>query len=61
MSNLRPVIFVMPAIILAIVILFYWFLPKGASNRTTFKRFTVAAFVVAYLLNFAWEVAQMPL
>ncbi len=61
MNNLNLAIFFIPAIVLILVaLLFIYFLNK-VENRTFFKRFIFIMLVLAFLLNFAWEVAQIPL
>lgn len=61
MNNLQPGTFIIPVIALLLVILSYLRLLKKTSNQSTFKRFTVALSAVTFLLNFAWEMLQMPL
>ena len=61
MTNLQPSSFFIPVIALSLVIVLYLFLLRRAYDKASFKRFTIAILVVAFLLNFLWEILQMPL
>lgn len=61
MNNLKPIIFIVPVIALILVVVLFIFLIKKMNNKAAFKRFTFIVLVLAFLLNFAWEVIQMPL
>lgn len=61
MLKLTPVTFLMPVIALILVIVFYFILSKKSTNKSAFKRFTLIVMIVAYVLNFSWEIIQMPL
>lgn len=61
MNNLQPSTFTIPVITLLLVIFLYLLLLKKASNQSAFKHFTIATIVVSFLLNFIWEMLQMPL
>ncbi len=52
--------FVVPVIALVTVIIFYFLLLKKANNPVAFKRITSLILAVAFVLNFLWEMAQMP-
>ncbi len=61
MNNLNPLIFLVPVIALMLVVLLFIYVLKKANDKAVFKRFVFIALVLAFLLNFAWEVVQMPL
>lgn len=61
MLKLTPIIFLVPVIALIVVVIFYFLLSKKSTNKSAFKRFTLIVMIVAYVLNFTWEVIQMPL
>ncbi len=61
MNNLNPVIFLIPVIALTLTVLMFIYLLKKADNKAAFKRFVYTTLVLAFLLNFAWEVIQIPL
>lgn len=61
MNNLNLSTVLVPVILsMLVVLLFIYFLNK-VENRTFFKRLILIMLVLAFLLNFAWEVAQIPL
>lgn len=61
MNDLKPVSFLVPVIALILVVVLFIFLLKESGNKAAFKRFTFIVTGLAFLLNFAWEVIQMPL
>lgn len=61
MNNLNPLIFLVPLIALTLAVLLFIYLSKKVDDKAVFKRFVFTALVLAFLLNFAWEVIQMPL
>ena len=61
MENLQLSTFLIPVIALILVVLLYIFLSGKAQDQTTFKRLTLILLALAFLLNLAWEVLQMPL
>ncbi len=61
MDNLKPVIFFVPLIALILVAVLYVILLKKVAEKAILKRFVIITLVLAFLLNFAWEVIQMPL
>ncbi len=61
MNNLNPLIFLIPVIALTLVVLLFIYLLKKADDKVVFKRYVFITLVFAFLLNFAWEVLQMPL
>ena len=61
MDNLKPIIFLFPVIALTLIIVLYIYLLKKATNRKVFNRFVLTITILAFLLNFSWELIQMPL
>ncbi|MBC7744441.1 MAG: hypothetical protein H7096_05000 [Flavobacterium sp.] len=61
MNNLQPITFLMPVIALILSFIFYLFLKNKATNEGAFKRFICIVAVLAFFLNFFWEILQMPL
>lgn len=61
MNNLQLATLILPAVALLLLILFYWLLQKKASNKTPLKHFSITILILAFILNFAWEVIQIPL
>ena len=61
MNTLTVVAFLMPVIALILVIVFYIILLNKTENKTAFKQFTFIILILAVLLNFAWEMVQIPL
>ena len=53
--------FLVPVIALILVIVFYIILLNKTDNKPAFKQFTFIILILAVLLNFAWEMVQMPL
>lgn len=61
MNKLQPVIFLMPFIALILLIVFYFILLKRIENKVAFTRFIFITTILAFVLNFAWEITQIPL
>ena len=61
MDNLSPLIFLIPFIALTLVVFMFIYLVKSADNVADFKHFVFTTVWVAFILNFVWELAQMPL
>ncbi len=61
MNGIKPVIFLIPLIALLIVCIFYFILLKKTVVKKTFNKFITITIVFAFLLNFAWELLQIPL
>jgi len=61
MSNLNPLMFLVPVIALILVVLLFIYLLKKADDKFVFKHFILITLILAFLSNFAWEVIQMPL
>ena len=61
MDNLSPIIFLIPFIALTLVIFMFIYLVRIADDVPVFKHFVFTTVWVAFILNFAWELVQMPL
>ena len=61
MDTLTLQAFLVPVIALILVVVFYIILLNKTEDKSAFKKFTVIILILAVLLNFAWEMAQMPL
>ncbi len=61
MNDIKPVIFLVPLIVLSIVCMLYFILLKKATDKKTFNTYILIIIFFAYLLNFAWELFQIPL
>lgn len=61
MNAIKPVIFLVPLIVLIIVCVLYFMLLKKATNKKAFNKFIFITIVFAFLLNLAWELIQIPL
>jgi hypothetical protein len=60
-NKLQPVIFLIPVTALIVVVILYFILLKSVRNKTSFTRFIFITAILAFILNFAWEIIQMPL
>ena len=61
MKNLSLSIFVVPIIAVTLVAIGYFNLLKKVTDKVGFKRFVVAVTLLAFVLNYIWELLQMPL
>lgn len=61
MNDLKPIIFLFPVVALVLVAVLYVSLLKKATHKKAFNGFFLIMTVLAFLLNFAWELLQMPL
>jgi len=61
MNNLNLAIFLIPVIVLILEALLFIYFLNTVENKTFFKRLIFIMLVMSFLLNFAWEVAQIPL
>ncbi len=61
MKNLSTAIFIVPVIALILVAIGYFTLLKKTIDKPVFNRFVVLTALVAVVLNYVWELAQMPL
>lgn len=61
MSNIKPVIFLIPVIALTFTAILYFSLLKKATDKKAFNKIISTIIVLSFLLNFAWELIQIPL
>lgn len=61
MINIQPAIFLVPIIILILVMVLYFSLLKNTAYKKAFKRLILVMSVMAFLLNFVWELGHLPL
>ena len=61
MKTLQPIIFIIPAVALILAGVFYFILLKKVTDKAFFKQFVFITILVAFVLNFAWEIIQGPL
>ena len=61
MNTLKPVIFLFPVIALILVSLLYNYSIRKATDKKVFNKFVFFITILAFLLNFTWELLQMPL
>lgn len=60
MNNLKISIFLGPATALILVVVFYRYFSRKASNKLAFRHFIFLTSLMAFLLNLAWELIQGP-
>ena len=61
MIDLNPGMFVTPVIALTVIVSLYVFFLKRATDKSVFRRFVGRGAVLAFLLNFAWELGHYSL
>jgi hypothetical protein len=61
MKNLQPIIFLIPVVALILAGVFYFILLKKITDKVFFKEFVFITILVAFILNFVWEIIQGPL
>lgn len=61
MNDIKPIIFLVPLIVLTIVCILYLILLKKATDKKAFQKYILITIVFAFLLNLAWELIQIPL
>ena len=61
MINIQPAIFLVPIIVFTLVVAMYCSLLKNTAHKKAFKQLILVIAVLAFLLNFAWELVQLPL
>ena len=60
MNTIKPILFLIPVIAFVLTGLLYFFLLKKATDKKAFNRFVFTIAVLAFLLNFIWELIQIP-
>ena len=61
MNNLQPIIFLVHIIVLILMGALYFYLLKKTTDRKAFDKFIFTITILALLLNFLWELLQIPL
>ncbi len=61
MNNLNPVIFLIPLLALLLAGILYYSLLKKATDKKAFNKLVLIITIISFLLNFAWELIQVPL
>lgn len=61
MNDLNPAIFIVPVIALTLAGIFYIFFLKKTTNKSNYKYLIFTIFILAFILNLAWELLQGPL
>jgi hypothetical protein len=61
LKNLHLSLFIVPVIVLSLVIGMYVYLLKRTDDKSFFKRLIARIALLAFILNFIWELAQGPL
>jgi len=61
MKELSLSIYIVPAITLVLVIIFYYHFSKHVVNKLNYRKSIITMSLLAFILNFFWEVAQGPL
>lgn len=61
MTILAPGMFVVPTIALVVAGTLYIYFVKRAPDRSAFQRFVGCALMLAFVLNFSWELGHCPL
>ena len=50
-----------PFIVLIVALIFYFIVLKKETDKIHFKRFVLTTVILSFILNFTWEILQMPL
>ena len=61
MNEIKPIIFLVPVGVLILITALYFYLLKKTTDRKAFNKFIFTMIILAYLLNYAWELIQIPL
>ena len=61
MNDLKPIIFFVPVVVLMLITALYFYLLNKTTDRKAFNKFIFTIIVLAFLLNYAWELIQIPL
>lgn len=60
MNNIKPVIFLVPVIALIAIGVLYFYLLRKVVDKKSFRRLIFTVIIIAFLLNYIWELIQMP-
>jgi len=61
MNNIKPLLFLFPVIFIILTIILYFAFLVKARDKKTFKKLVFITTFFAFVLNFAWEIIQIPL
>ena len=61
MNTIKPIIFLFPFIALTVTGLLYFILLKKVTGKKVFNRYIFIVAILSFLLNFTWELFQLPL
>ena len=61
MKDVKPIIFLVPVVVLILISTLYFYLLKKTTDRNAFNKFIFIMITLSFLLNFAWELFQIPL
>ena len=61
MKDLKPIIFLVPVVVLILISTLYFYLLKKTTDRKAYNKFIFIMITLSFLLNFAWELLQLPL
>ena len=61
MKDVKPIIFLVPVVVLILISTLYFYLLKKTTDRNAFNKFIFIMIILSFLLNFAWELFQIPL
>jgi hypothetical protein len=61
MEKLKLTIFILPVISLIVVTFFYLSILRKTTNKIVFRKMVIMTGLFALILNFGWELAQLPL
>ena len=58
---MKPITFLFPVIALILISIFYFYLVKKTTDKKAFNRFVFTIAILGFILNFIWELIQIPL
>ena len=61
MIDVKPIIFLVPVVVLILISTLYFYLLKKTTAKKVFNKFIFIMITLSFLLNFAWELIQIPL
>ena len=61
MNEIKLIIFLVPVIVLILVSVIYFYLLKKTIDKKVFNQFILTTIILTFLLNYAWELIQIPL
>ena len=61
MKDVKPIIFLVPLVVLILISTLYIYVLKITTDKKAFNKFIFIMITLSFLLNFAWELFQIPL